>query len=564
MKKNKNKIVMLIFILLTIFSFSVNLTIQAPKGAIVYLDGQYTLTMNTTQETISLNKKTYNIKISKFGYADYVSTITLDSDKILNVKLTPLASVEIHSNLNKFYIEYNEKKFIIQNGDIIKIPTNINEILVYYDGYKPQTIQLNLTPFETKKIIVNLIPYGMVTFESTPTAKLYINDIYLGETPISTILSLNKKYNIHLEKKNYLPLEKEIIITDENLAKISFELKKGIQLYIDSSPQNALVTINGKRMGYTPNTFTVSSGNLKIILSKIGYISKELSINLDKKTEMKQLFFELYENSRIVKLNNSENMDFYLDGKYIGENVKYIELDGKPHVIEAISKTNEDIFFRYLITKDSPKELILNPKLSTAVEVLSPTKLLVYIGNTYTFTPSTILIDTMQDEKKIDVYYSNVKKSTILRKNRTQTIFLTNSDKVSAISLFSSSSYSLIYIDGKYVNKGYVLGYVIKPGTHNVTFKFQNGEVYNLDINTNNYEHKIIFFSKSNLVPVKINSTKSFDIYVDDVKYNSNNLDLRLEYGIHKISLYKGQKKVTERYIYISDEGKYINLDNWY
>ncbi|OQY09115.1 MAG: hypothetical protein B6I29_04090 [Marinitoga sp. 4572_148] len=560
----KNKIIIMFFLLLTIFSFSINLNIQAPKGALVYINNQYILTMNSSQEIISLNQGTYNIKISKFGYADYTTTLNLDNDKSLIAQLIPLASIEIESNLDKFYIEYGKNKFFINSGDILKIPINIKEISAYYDGYKSQTIQLTLKPFETKKITINFTPNGMVTFESTPTAKLYINNIFVGETPFSTILSLNKRHNIRLEKDGYLPLEREIKVTNEEPINLSFELKKGIQLYIDSSPQNALVIINGKRMGYTPNTFTVPSGNLKIILSKIGYISKELSISLDKKTEKKQLFFELYQNLRVVRFNDAEKLDFYLDGKYIGENIQYLELDGMPHIIEVVSKTDEDIFFRYIITKDSPKELILNPRLSTAVEILSPAKILAYIGNTYAFTPSSILIDTMKDTKKIDIYYANTKKSTILRKNRTQTIFLTNSNNVSAISLFTSSNYALIYIDGKYVNRCYVLGYVTTSGTHKVTFKYQNGETYDIDVNIGKYEHKVIYFSKSNLVPVKISGNKSFDIFVDDMKYNSNNLDLRLEHGVHKISLYIGQRKISERYIYIPDEGKYINLDNWY
>ncbi|WP_165974105.1 PEGA domain-containing protein [Marinitoga lauensis] len=335
-------------------------------------------------------------------------------------------------------------------------------------------------------------------------------------------------------------------------------------MYVDSSPQNALVTINGKRMGYTPNTFTVPSGNLKIILSKIGYISKELTINLDKSFSKKQLFFELYENSRIIKFQDVNGLDFYLDGKFIGKNIEYLELDGMPHIIEITSEKDNSIFFRYIINKDSPKEIILNPRLSTSIEVLSQEKILTYIGDKYAFTPSTILINTIQNTKNIDIYYLNSKKSTILRKNRSQTVFLTNSENVGAVSLFTSSTYALIYIDGKYINKGYVLGHVLNSGTHNITFKFPDGKTYNINININNYEHRVIFFSKANLVPVKIIKTKTFDIYVDDIKYSSSELDLRLEYGVHKIAIYKGQKKIAERFIYLTDEGKYINLDNWY
>ncbi|SHE78194.1 PEGA domain-containing protein [Marinitoga hydrogenitolerans DSM 16785] len=559
-----SKFSLIFFLTLTILSFSFQLTINAPKGALVYVNNQYILTMKNSQETLSLSKGNYEITISKFGYMDYKTSISLNSDKIVTAELIPIASIEFHSNLDKFYVTFGENKISIYNGEILKIPINIKQIIASTENYKPQTINLELNPFETKKIYIDFIPNGMVTFESTPTANLYINNTFVGETPYSTILSLNSTYNIKLKKDGYLTFEKNISLKNDEPIKLQYELKKGIKLYIDSSPQNALVTINGKKMGYTPNTFTVPSGSLKIILSKIGYISKELSINLDKSLEKKQLFFELYENNRIIRFQDSENLDFYLDGKYIGENVEYLELDGMPHIIEIVSKNNENIFFRYIINKDLPKEIILNPRLSTSVEVLSNKKILTYIGDKYAFAPSTILINTMQNTKTLDVYYLNSKKSTTLRKNRSQTIFLTNSDNVGAVSLFTSSSYALIYIDGKYINKGYVLGHVLNNGVHNVTFKFADGKTYNINININNFEHKVIFFSKANLVPVKIINTKSFDIYIDDIKYTASELDLRLEYGVHKISVYNGERKITERYIYLTDEGKYINLDNWY
>ncbi|KLO21894.1 PEGA domain-containing protein [Marinitoga sp. 1155] len=560
----KIKTFLFVFLMLTSMIFSFQLTINAPKGSLVYINNQYMLTMKSNTENVSLQSGTYNIIISKFGYKDYKTTVSIDSDKKINANLIPLASIEFRANIESFYISFDKNKVLIKNGDVLKIPINVKTLTISAENYKSQNINLELKPFETKKIMVELVPNGMVTFDSTPISNLYINEKFVGETPYSTILSLNKNYNIKLIKDGYLPFKKNIILKSDEPVSYNFELKKGIQLYIDSSPQNALVTINGEKVGYTPNTFTVPSGNLKIILSKIGYISKELTINLDKSLNKKTLFFELYENKRIVKIQNSKGLEFYLDGKYIGDSVEYLELDGMPHILEIVSKTDKNLFFRYIINKDSPKELILNPLLSTSVEVLSQEKILAYISDKYAFTPSTILINTMQNTKKLDIYYLNSKKSITLRKNRSQTVFLTTEDNIGAVSLFTSSNYVLIYIDGKYINRGYVLGKVLNSGIHNVVFKFPDGKSYNIDININNYEHRVIFFSKANLVPVKIVNSRAFDVYVDDIKYTASELDLRLEYGVHKISVYKGDRKIVERFIYITDEGKYINLDNWY
>jgi hypothetical protein len=560
----KNKLLALLFLVLTILSFSAQLTVMGPKGALIYVDNEYISTIKNGKEIISLNNGNHEILISKFGYEDYKTKFNLNKDMTLNVTLIPLSTIKFTSNVDNFTVKYNETTIYLKNNSMLKLPSNISEITLIAENYKPLTLKVNLIPFKTINLNVNFVPNGMVTIKSNPSANLYINKSLVGMTPYSTILSLNKEYNITLKKDGYLSLSKKIILTSEEPTTLNFELKKGIKLYIDSSPQNALVTINGEKMGYTPNTFTVPSGNLKIILSKIGYISKELSIKLDKSIDKKQLFFELYENTRIVKFSDSQGLQFYLDGKFIGESIEYLELDGMPHIIEILSKEDSELFFRYIINKDAPKEILLNPRRSTSVEVLSKEKILTYIGDKYAFTPSTILLDTMQKTKTIDVYYLNSKKTTTIRKNRNQTIFLTNNDNVSAVSLFTSSNYVLIYIDGKYVNRGYVLGDVLSPGTHNVTFKFSDGKSYNINISLTNYEHRVIFFSRANLVPVKLIHTKPYDIYVDDIKYSSSELDLRLEYGVHKISIFKGERKIAERFIYFTDDGKYINLDNWY
>jgi hypothetical protein len=515
------------------------------------------LTVKNPLETLELPQGNYNIKLSKFGYSDYEMDINLDKDMTINVTLIPLSSIEFISNLAHFYVNINNEKKLIKNGEIITVPININKLSFEAKGYKPIEITVDLKPFETKKINLDFLPENVVTFESTPVAKLYINNNFVGETPYSTILE-TKKYYIKLEKEGFLPIEKEIEFNPNDNNTLKFELKKGLQLSIDSLPQNALVMINGMKMGYTPNTFTVESGKMEIIVSKIGYISKTLTINLEENN--KQLFFELDEDYRLIRFQEFQDLSFYLDGKYIGDNVEFLELDGMPHIIEITSKT-EDLFFRYIIDKDSPRELNLNPKVYTSIEVLSNEKILTYIGDKYAFTPSSVLIDTMQETKDLDVYYLNTKKSTTIRKNKTQSIFLTDKDNIGALSIFTSSSNALIYIDNKYYNKGSVVGKVLGSGLHKITFKYSSGDVYSIDVNLNNYEHRVIYLSKANLVPVKIYNPKNYDVFIDDVKYS--NSDLKLEFGVHKVSVFKNNRKLFEKYIYFTDNGKYIDLSNW-
>ncbi|WP_129409401.1 PEGA domain-containing protein [Marinitoga lauensis] len=222
----KNNFILIIFLTFTILSFSFQLTINAPKGALVYVNNQYTLTMKRTKEIIQLNKGTYNILISKYGYKDFKTSISIDSDKEITAELIPLASVIFHSNLNSFYIMFDNNKLLIHNSEILKIPININKVILSSKNYKSQEIELNLRPFETTDINVDFIPNGMITIESTPIANLYINNVFVGETPYSTILSLNKKYNLKLEKSGYLTLEKSISLKSDEPVNLKYELKK--------------------------------------------------------------------------------------------------------------------------------------------------------------------------------------------------------------------------------------------------------------------------------------------------------------------------------------------------
>ena len=139
---------------------------------------------------------------------------------------------------------------------------------------------------------------GSMNINSEPAgAQIYVDNSYMGETPMSLKKVAEGEHEIRLEKANYIEWTKRVVVhsfqpTD---VKATLQVSPGI-LTLNSDPPGASVSLKGKTVAETPHTLTnISPGEVVVHLEKPGYESWTTSV--------------------LISPNSHEVLDVYLEEK---------------------------------------------------------------------------------------------------------------------------------------------------------------------------------------------------------------------------------------------------------
>ena len=220
----------------------------------------------------------------------------------------------------------------------ISLPSGTYEIGITKEKYERLNTTVVLYPGEQRSLVVNLTPnYGFISVYSTPSgAKVYIDDTYIGKTPIEHKEVQTGRHEIAIEKEGYQNYTKTIEILPNKTILVNATLK-AIEggLYITSNPSEADVYINGSYRGKTPLYLVIPVGKYEVKVTKEGYanyttevevkawITTSIKVNL----EPQYAYLWIESHPRGAKV--------YIDGKPVGKTPlkNYKLLSGK-HVLK--------------------------------------------------------------------------------------------------------------------------------------------------------------------------------------------------------------------------------------
>jgi PEGA domain. len=105
-----------------------------------------------------------------------------------------------------------------------------------------------LKPFGKEEINVDLLGLDEIILDSLPQgADVYVEDMKVGTTPLK--LKKDKLNKVIVKKEGYIEQTLENVNVND---KITIELKRGIEVFIDSTPKESGVFLNNKYIGTTP------------------------------------------------------------------------------------------------------------------------------------------------------------------------------------------------------------------------------------------------------------------------------------------------------------------------
>ncbi|MGB4722042.1 MAG: PEGA domain-containing protein [Defluviitoga tunisiensis] len=453
------------------FGFSYMINIDALPGSAVYFDGNLLgIVKEVPAKFEIIDNSSGVLRILKNGYTDYIVSLSLiGSEATIVAEQVPLSKLLLNSELDELYLEYEYKgkkeSVNIQGVKEIELPYIIDQIILKSEGYHEKIVKLDLKPFGKEEINVDLLGLDEIILDSLPQgADVYVEDMKVGTTPLK--LKKDKLNKVIVKKEGYIEQTLENVNVND---KITIELKRGIEVFIDSTPKESGVFLNNKYIGTTPYYGIFEPGEYILTISKAGYETKELRSQFTE-NGINKYYVELNETKKLVGLLNSEDFEFNIDGKYLGKNIDYIILDNNMHLVKLSSDSSK---MDFLISKDLiESNQYYDLRKISAINVYSiEEKVASLLGKTQNI-PAFFVFHTLNGGQFVNVRTVSRTFSVFAEPSNSLDIFV---DKgFGALFVTTNVKNPLIYIDDKFVSNDRLLGYPLKSGVHKVELRYLN------------------------------------------------------------------------------------------
>lgn len=453
------------------FGFSYIINIDALPGSAVYFGGNLLgIVKEVPAKFEIIDNSSGVLRILKNGYTDYIVSLSLiGSEATIVAEQVPLSKLLLNSELDELYLEYEYKgkkeSVNIQGVKEIELPYIIDQIILKSEGYHEKIVKLDLKPFGKEEINVDLLGLDEIILDSLPQgADVYVEDMKVGTTPLK--LKKDKLNKVIVKKEGYIEQTLENVNVND---KITIELKRGIEVFIDSTPKESGVFLNNKYIGTTPYYGIFEPGDYILTISKAGYETKELRSQFTE-NGINKYYVELNETKKLVGLLNSEDFEFNIDGKYLGKNIDYINLDNNMHLVKLSSDSGK---MDFLISKDLiESSYYYDLRKISAINVYSiEEKVASLLGKTQNI-PAFFVFHTLNGGQFVNVRTVSRTFSVFAEPSNSLDIFV---DKgFGALFVTTNVKNPLIYIDDKFVSNDRLLGYPLKSGVHKVELRYLN------------------------------------------------------------------------------------------
>jgi len=209
----------------------------------------------------------------------------------------------------------------------------VYDLKIEKDKHKPHIQDLVIIPGKDVTIDIELEPrMGELNISVKPIgAKISIDGEYKGEAP-KTIELLIGDYNLTLEKAGYGTINKKITITENQELDIIETLSSGLEVTIETTPPGALLYINGKHQGTTPQKVSLKYGDHKIkVVNRTKVVEETINIKQGGQNKWR---FDVVDGKEISISSRPSGAKLSIDGREIGTTPQNIYLTFGSHEIK--------------------------------------------------------------------------------------------------------------------------------------------------------------------------------------------------------------------------------------
>ncbi|MBO8183446.1 MAG: PEGA domain-containing protein [Archaeoglobus sp.] len=475
----------------TIYAFRPNvgyLTVYStPSGADVYVDNQYI--GQTPIENYELPRGEHSLTIQMEGYQEYYTTVFImpGETSIINANLgleTGILSVTSAPTGALVYINGEYKGKTPLN---LELPPRTYTVKIAKQNYIDYTTTMTLQAGETREISVSLIPAGYLTVYSTPSsAEVYVNEEYIGTTPITNYKMPTGTYTILVKKAGYNDYTSAITIEAGKTEVVNAELVlKTASLSVYSTPSGASVYIGGDYKGQTPLTLEVPPGTYTIEIRKTDYKSHTETITIQA-GEKRQINVQLEALFGFLNVySNVQGASVYIDGSYVGKTpLKEYKISTGSHRIEVRPDNQDYNPYSETVVIEPTKTHTINARLTLKEVTLSvgstPTGADVYVNNQYSgttpltlkLTPGTYSVKITKDD------YEPYVETVTLNPGESKSINIQLKALFGFLNIYSNVQGADVYIDGVKVGITPLKAYKLSVGDHKIEIRKEGYETF--------------------------------------------------------------------------------------
>lgn len=276
--------------------------------------------------------------------------------------------------------KFGDKKYIISSKIISTLDSRIivERTLEHYgefealkDLFKKMALLLTgeiIIP-ATKKLAAVSQKIGTLKVMTQPEAVIYLNDQFMGITPLNINVHVDKKIEIAVVKVGYSDFRQTLNMEPDEIKVVKTNLvKTRVNLKISSNPSESLIFINGEQLLdlegepiKTPTVIRPVFGDYLITLKREKYEDKDLKIKINR-SNMKGVNLSLKPNPGRIEINVPEKFSqsgLYFNGKYIGnmEGEPVKSFDANSLEIISLQAKQEDVASKKIEIVLEPEEL---------------------------------------------------------------------------------------------------------------------------------------------------------------------------------------------------------------
>ena len=337
----------------------------SPADATLEIDGEVQETiLGVYEELLPLGEYTY--KLYKEGYTTKVGTLKM-SDKYnthreslwLNESIGYISILSAHDlSEASIYIDQTLISEFPRYDGFIKLSSGQHQVQITHPLFKDYTTIFELADEDWMEIIPELErSHVIVTLDSGIEADIFVNDKLKGNCSCIDTLLIGETYKLEsrIPGLDSTPVMHTVSINDDAKTIILPDPTPFYgSLKVTSTPSNANVFVDGKRIGQTPyKVDQILIGEHTISVKYKNYESSQ-KVNISK-GELKEVFFDCPYGSLSLTSSRVYTAQIYIDGTYRGNTPKYIP-EMFPGEYEVSFLTHDDEWIEtYLINIEDDK-----------------------------------------------------------------------------------------------------------------------------------------------------------------------------------------------------------------
>ncbi|MCH2190269.1 MAG: SUMF1/EgtB/PvdO family nonheme iron enzyme [Gammaproteobacteria bacterium] len=251
----------------------------------VRLEGEQTLEHKLSEELIEVPAGRYDVIIDADLYRPYSTSMLIKGkgeQQVLEASLDPawaeytLATTPANAMI---FVDDEQKG---ASPAVVKIEEGTRRLRIVAEGYKPYQREISVVAQQPVQVpVIDLEPAdGRLELHSNPSgAAVILNDKFKGVTPLSLVVAPDQQQRLQVYKAGYKLDERSFALKpDENQSKTLDLALDAIPVRVSVSPPDAVVYVDGKRLGPGTQTVNLSSLPHRVSVRKPGYVTQNNDI----------------------------------------------------------------------------------------------------------------------------------------------------------------------------------------------------------------------------------------------------------------------------------------------